>query len=267
MRRCGLTPQRLGVSIVEVLTVVSILLFLLAMLLPGLYEAKEHARRAQCLNNLRQWGVALQMYRDDHYDYLPTEGTYLAPKKPYTWFNVLPPYLSAPAYKDVEGVGKLIRDFPELHIWICPSKNLGRLYKSETGKNQFHYGMNEVLDGMNSALTPDFWDGYFYVEDPAGPQDESDSEREERASLPISGKVYSAHPFTVYLFDIHRNDSRGKQRDVATSFHRGVGNLLYVSGGVGTFKAADFVEDGDYDRAIPVWNHPWLYWGYPRNKK
>lgn len=235
-------PIRLAVSLLELLVVCAIILFLLALLVPGLGHAKEQARRVQCANNLRQWGVALQYYRDDHGDYLPTEGTFLQPSKPYTWFNVLPPYLNAPPYGEVERMGKFIKDFPELHVWICPSKNLSELYKSGTGKNQFHYGMNEVLDGMNSALTPDFPD---------------------QGVLPIRGRLFSKKPHTFFMFDIYSNQSLAHPKGVATKFHKNFANLLYLDGSVASFHADDFVTGGDFGKGNVIWNHPQLYWGYP----
>lgn len=233
--------RRPASSLVEVLLVIAILLFLLALLLPGLNGARERTRRLVCANNLRQWGAALQYYRDDYNDYLPTEGTYFYPDKPYTWFNVLPPYLDAPAYRDVEGVGEAIKEFPALHVWICPSKNLSDLYKSGSGKNQIHYGMNAVLDGMDSSLTPDF-------------PDQGDG--------PIRATPFAKKPNTVFMFDIYRTDSRGHPKDVATSFHKNYANVLYLNGGVANFQAEDFVTDGDYSQGDVIWTHPQLYWGY-----
>src|SRR5262245_48558257 len=103
--------RRRGVSFMEVLVVVGMLLMLLAMVVPSYGKAREQARRIQCQDNLRQWGIAMQFYRDDNQGYLPREGS-TPYKQADGWFNVLPPYLHAPAYRDVEGVGKEIREFP-----------------------------------------------------------------------------------------------------------------------------------------------------------
>jgi len=229
------------VTILELLTVFGVLILMLAILLPSLSMAREHARRVVCANNLRQWGVALQFYRDEHEDYLPTEGTYLYPEKPYTWFNVLPPYLNAPAYKDVERIDDAIVEFPALHIWICPSKYLSKAYKSQSGKNQFHYGMNAVLDGMNSSYTPDLPD---------------------LGEEPIHAGMFRGKPHTVFLFDIFPNDSRGHPKDVGALFHRNYANVLYVSGAVDQFQGDRFVTDGDFRSGKPIWTDPKLYWGY-----
>ena len=85
-----------GFTLVELLVVIAIMAVLAALLLPVLANSKEKARSAQCVNNLRQWGLAFQMYADDHDDFLPRRGQgvqMLAQiNRPEDWFNALPPY-------------------------------------------------------------------------------------------------------------------------------------------------------------------------------
>src|SRR5688500_17376646 len=68
-------PTRCGFTLVELLVVIGIIATLVAILLPTLGRAREAARAANCLSNLRQITTAFMLFAHDNKGYLPQIGT------------------------------------------------------------------------------------------------------------------------------------------------------------------------------------------------
>lgn len=69
--RIGTGRSRPGFTLIELMVVIAIISMLAGMLLPSLSAARERARRTDCLNNMRQMAVGLQMYSDNYGGIVP----------------------------------------------------------------------------------------------------------------------------------------------------------------------------------------------------
>jgi prepilin-type N-terminal cleavage/methylation domain-containing protein len=94
-------------TLIELLVVIAIIAILAAMLLPALAKAKATAKKAQCLSNLRQMGLSLLMYAEDHQNFIPRAvGSVNG-----AWWRVLALNLG----------GKVGTDFTKIKVLTCPA--------------------------------------------------------------------------------------------------------------------------------------------------
>ncbi|MDR1142388.1 MAG: DUF1559 domain-containing protein [Planctomycetaceae bacterium] len=89
-----------GFTLVELLVVIAIIGALIALLLPAVQAARESARRMQCVNNLKQFGIAAHNHHDTHETLPPMANTNLGNKG---WAVMLLPFMEQTALYDAIG--------------------------------------------------------------------------------------------------------------------------------------------------------------------
>jgi prepilin-type N-terminal cleavage/methylation domain-containing protein/prepilin-type processing-associated H-X9-DG protein len=96
-----------GFTLIELLVVIAIIAILASILFPVFARARENARRASCLSNLKQLGLAIMQYTQDYDEKLPGSRKYFptAPNAYTTWVTLLQPYAkSTQIYTCPDGV-------------------------------------------------------------------------------------------------------------------------------------------------------------------
>jgi prepilin-type N-terminal cleavage/methylation domain-containing protein len=118
--------RRRAFTLVELLVVIGIIAVLISLLLPTMSQAREQARRAACLNNVRQLTNAVMMYLAENQQVLPeacSANTPLeAPLSPRTLFR--PAWTSfSPGVYVLPSIGGLLRGYLTNvdKVWQCPS--------------------------------------------------------------------------------------------------------------------------------------------------
>lgn len=113
-----------GFTLVELLVVIAIIGVLVALLLPAVQAAREAARRTQCKNNLKQIGLAIQMYHDATNSIVPSR----VPCHHATWAALLWPYLEQNTAWQLWLPDKTFYNQPEenltiqLSAYLCPTR-------------------------------------------------------------------------------------------------------------------------------------------------
>jgi len=102
-------PKRTGFTLIELLVVIAIIALLMAILIPGLRKAREQAKAVNCKSNLRQIGLAANLYAEDYDLYIP-RGAAGRTKK--AWYQIFMPFL---AQQPID------KDYRSVKIFRCPS--------------------------------------------------------------------------------------------------------------------------------------------------
>ena len=131
--RLSTLDSRFAFTLIELLVVIAIIGVLAALLMPALGRAKEAGKSAACISNLRQIGIALQVYVDSNNNRLPFMRDQLTST-------------NQPPTNTLSGVEVVLKDqLGNLNVLRCPSDR-AQLFEG-TGSS---YAWNSLLNGQRA---------------------------------------------------------------------------------------------------------------------
>jgi prepilin-type N-terminal cleavage/methylation domain-containing protein/prepilin-type processing-associated H-X9-DG protein len=208
-------------TLIELLVVIAIIAILAGFLLPALARAKHKAQTVFCLNNLKQWGAATQMYVVENDDYLPMDGSHTGDSE-HGWYMELPRLLKIPTYHEVPWRTNPNID-PGRSIWICPANS-----RRSNGINLFHYCLNENVNGLGESNRP-----------------------VKLCSIRQPARV-------VWLFDNGKVAGEAQQNNVHTNLHNRGANISFLDAHAARFKNTEYwdfkTDKGRLDNPSLIWN-------------
>jgi prepilin-type N-terminal cleavage/methylation domain-containing protein/prepilin-type processing-associated H-X9-DG protein len=126
-----------GFTLIELLVVIAIIAVLIALLLPAVQSAREAARRAQCVNNLKQLALAVMNYESSNGCFPPVElDCYCetpgaAPHNGPSWLVAICPQMEQSAIYNSYNFSIVWRSYPNITVTstqiaslICPSETV-----------------------------------------------------------------------------------------------------------------------------------------------
>jgi len=134
--KCSKERHSKGFTLVELLVVIAIISILASILFPVFARARENARRASCMSNLKQIGLAVMQYTQDFDEHLPTKFNYYPTTGVYKLPNGQPsPSMAILWYMEIY---PYIKNY---QVYNCPSDSL-QTYKGDYG-SWFSYAVND----------------------------------------------------------------------------------------------------------------------------
>lgn len=244
-----------GFSLIEILVVVGILALLSAIVFPAYQGAIGRAKDAQCLANLRQWGIALGSYLSESDCKLPYEGAEENPswgnvsreENLRAWYNVLPPYVGSPGLSELKPAERAaIYTSKQTLILQCPRATWAGNERNAGGP-RFSYAYNSKLPTVPIRI--------HQLANSDGANANHRTVSPSTVPLMLDARASAKEPKAV----------PGMNSDVGTALaytrrfnnrHNGKGHILFFDGSVRAYRPQEIMDNsGQNIKTSPViWN-------------
>ena len=162
-KMCNFKRSRSGFTLVELLVVIAIIALLVTLLLPAVQSAREAARRSQCANNLKQWGLANLLFADASDGLLPY-GNRRAGQPRISYQPPLWPFIEEQGLFDryefdlpfhhqgTPGTGNEPVVMVQLALYMCPSDNVDGMWRGDAHtRSRGNYVLNWSNGSFNHS--------------------------------------------------------------------------------------------------------------------
>jgi prepilin-type N-terminal cleavage/methylation domain-containing protein/prepilin-type processing-associated H-X9-DG protein len=239
--------RRAAFTLVELLIVVGIIAVLIALLLPSLQRAREHANRIACLSNLRQLGMAVIMYTNNNRGYFPAPSadSGLVTADPNAWNRDDWIYWRPGRDPNESALVPYLAGRFDERLYRCPSDVIENHINSPTwGRYDYSYSINDQIcnkfrgPGQQIKVTQvrKPWQKILFIDESAETIDD--------------GNWAPTHWFVLgdkkNLLSNRHERNREISQDNAR-FKAGGGNVSFVDGHAGFITRRDSQEIWSYD--------------------